>query len=135
MIFRHLMNYMANNLQELNKRIVHVAKLLGLLFRILNSGLVIEEHLMYLIEDDDVDYPEHGHSYAISYNLVLIVGFVFGLKNSEMSFDLISVVRRHLLYLKEVSTVEDRFDLYLEGRRLDAFLMISDCFYDFRVLF
>lgn len=43
---------MAENLSELGKRIAHVAKLVDLVFRLVNSGLIIEEHLIYMLEED-----------------------------------------------------------------------------------
>ena len=41
-LVKELMKYLVENQTELNKRIVHVAKLVELLFRLINSGLVIE---------------------------------------------------------------------------------------------
>lgn len=54
-VFKHLMLYMAVNEKELPKRIVHVAKTVDLLYKLVNSGLLIEEHLMHMLSESDED--------------------------------------------------------------------------------
>ena len=49
------MYYMANNKLEWNKRIVHLAKMVDLLYKLVNSGLLIDEHLLSMLEEEDGD--------------------------------------------------------------------------------
>ena len=49
-VFKHLFLYMAINEKELPKRIVHVAKLIDLLYKLIHSSLLIDEHLMFMLE-------------------------------------------------------------------------------------
>ena len=49
-LYKHLMYYMANNKSEWNKRIVHLAKMVDLLYKLVNSGLLIDEHLLSMLE-------------------------------------------------------------------------------------
>ena len=63
MLYKHLLKYLAENQLELNKRIVHVAKMIQLIFRLINSGLVIEEHMMFMLQEEDQGwegYEEEG---------------------------------------------------------------------------
>ncbi len=54
-VFRHLVLYMAMNDSELPKRIVHLAKIVDLLYRLVNSSLLIDEHLMYMLSENQED--------------------------------------------------------------------------------
>ncbi len=58
--------------------------------------------------------------------------FVLGLKNSEMSFQVISVVKKHISYGRQLSS---GLDVYLDNARVNLLVGLSECFYDFRVLF
>ena len=49
-----------------------------------------------------------------------------------MSFQLVTVVKKHMFYVREV---EDGVDIYLKSNRIKHLLTLSECFYDFRVLF
>lgn len=51
-VFRHLVLYMAMNEKELPKRIVHLAKIVDLLYRLVNSSLLIDEHLMHMLTEN-----------------------------------------------------------------------------------
>jgi hypothetical protein len=103
-LYKHLLKYLAENQLELNKRIVHVAKMIELIFRLINSGLVIEEHMMFMLEEEEEQgegYEEEGEegmveqqnglniklnqersSLNVFFNMLKIVDFILNLKNA-----------------------------------------------------
>lgn len=49
LMYKSMIQYMAMNENELPKRIVHVAKMIDLLYKLMNSSLLIDEHLMSML--------------------------------------------------------------------------------------
>lgn len=54
-LYKELLRYMGNKKSEWNKRIVHLAKMIDLLYKLVNSGLLIEEHLLHMLEEPTQD--------------------------------------------------------------------------------
>lgn len=90
-----------------------MAKVVDLMYKLVNSGLLIDEHLVYMLEEDgegeeqeEEEEGEEGEEDRVTLNvyknLLALAGFVLGLKNSEMSFQLVAVVKKHVLYVREV---------------------------------
>lgn len=104
------------------KRIVHVAKTVDLFYKLVNSGLLIDEHLMHMLSESDEEEVEEGVTINVYENLLSVAEFVLGLRNSEMSFQLVAVIRKHLLYVKDLG---EGIEVYMKDSRLKQLLALS----------